>query len=416
MDNASYKEMMENLNKRNDTLRDRSVYLFGHCEASLTLADELINLGIHPIAILDNSKVKQGKNYKNIPVVEPTEVLKYDYDITTVLIVTRFYEAMNRQLRNLGFKGDIVKLVDYNSYAEYSFSAETRNRKADRVKHGAAIIDGLKAKYPDKLLVFCPFNALGDIYFTMEYLPAFLQKRGFGEYVVCVPSNSCASVARLFGAENIEVFEQKELDAAIQAIIYTKDKQCFIAHQDRPYVVNLHKILQLKKIPLEKVYCCGIFGLCEDTEPVKPVNWESYDDIEFIEEGKAVILSPYAKSVTALSQHIWIDIVADYKSKGYQVFTNISGDEKPIDGTEPLNVRLSEMKSVLEKAGTFIGVRSGLCDVVKTVGCRKIALYPDYNYCDTKWKAIDMYAIEGFQNIVVEDGDTWEEVKKQIKM
>jgi len=32
-----------------------------------------------------------------------------------------------------------------------------------------------------------------------------------------------------------------------------------------------------------------------------------------------------------------------------------------------------------------------------------VALYPDYNYCDTKWKAIDMYAIEGWNNLVVGD-------------
>lgn len=30
-----------------------------------------------------------------------------------------------------------------------------------------------------------------------------------------------------------------------------------------------------------------------------------------------------------------------------------------------------------------------------------MALYPDYNYCDTKWKAIDIYALEGWENIEV---------------
>ena len=32
---------------------------------------------------------------------------------------------------------------------------------------------------------------------------------------------------------------------------------------------------------------------------------------------------------------------------------------------------------------------------------RKIALYPDYNYSDTKWKVIEMYSIDGFENIEV---------------
>ena len=68
---------------------------------------------------------------------------------------------------------------------------------------------------------------------------------------------------------------------------------------------------------------------------------------------------------------------------------------------------ISEMKSVVERAGTFIGIRSGICDVIRTADCRKIALYPDYNYCDTQWKAIDIYAIDSFENIVVKDDFVW---------
>lgn len=41
------------------------------------------------------------------------------------------------------------------------------------------------------------------------------------------------------------------------------------------------------------------------------------------------------------------------------------------------------------------------CCSIWFMSCRKIALYPDYYYCDTKWKAIDMYALKGWENIVV---------------
>ena len=48
-----------------------------------------------------------------------------------------------------------------------------------------------------------------------------------------------------------------------------------------------------------------------------------------------------------------------------------------------------------------------MCDVIRTADCRKIALYPDYNYCDTKWKSIDIYKIDGFENIIVKDDFVW---------
>ncbi len=65
------------------------------------------------------------------------------------------------------------------------------------------------------------------------------------------------------------------------------------------------------------------------------------------------------------------------------------------------------MKSVVERAGTFIGIRSGLCDVIRTADCHKIALYPDYHYCGTRWTAAEIYAIEGFENIVVNGDFQW---------
>lgn len=408
MDRQRYEEMIENVDSRKDILLNKKVFLFGHCEATLKLADYLLDNEIRPTAILDNSEAKYGQDYKGMPIVPPSDVLNSVQDSSIVLIVTRFYEAMNAQLKKIGFKGEVVKLVDYNTYAEYSLSEETRSRKRNRVERGDEIIKDLKTRYKDSLIVFCPFNALGDIYFCMSYLPEFLRRRGVKYYAICVPGRGCSSVAKLFGAEHIEVFEQNELDAAVQAVIYSQDDRCFIAHQDRPYVVNLHKTMKLKKIPLDKVYCCGIFGLPVDTLPVKPNGWKDWKDLDKIREGKAVVLSSYAKSVTALPDSIWKDIVADYRAKGYQLFTNVCGDEEPLTGTTALRADLCEMKSILERAGTFIGIRSGLCDVVKTADCRKIALYPDYNYCDTKWKAIDIYSIDGFENIVVDKDFKWE--------
>ena len=87
----------------------------------------------------------------------------------------------------------------------------------------------------------------------------------------------------------------------------------------------------------------------------------------------------------------------------------MAGDEKPLSGTQPISPAISEIQSLVERAGTFIGIRSGLCDVLREASCRKTALYPDYNYCDTRWKAIDMYRIEGWENIVVGEEFEWKE-------
>ena len=109
-----------------------------------------------------------------------------------------------------------------------------------------------------------------------------------------------------------------------------------------------------------------------------------------------------------LPEGVWEQIAKIYIQKGYRCFTNVAEEgEKPISGTVGISPQIAELQSIVEKAGTFIGIRSGICDVLKYAECRKIALYPDYNYSDTKWKAIDMYFLDGWENIVVKDGFQW---------
>lgn len=410
MDKEHYDEMVSALAnlEQSGELSGKKLYLFGHCNATEKLADLLIEKQYKPVAILDNNADKHGKNYRDIIIEAPQTILSDDQEKTFVCIVARAYAAMASQLKRLGYKGQIRKLVDYNSYADYSLSDETIKRMRVREAEGEDKLHALKAKYPGCFVVLCPFAALGDIYFCMSYLKYFLEKRNKSKCVIGVIGNACAQVVSLFGGYNIEVFQQKNMDKLIQAALFTKDTDIFIPHQDRPYVVDLPKALYRNLIPLEQIYCCGVFGLPKDTEPVRPAAFKDYPELNHIPAGKAVILSPYAKSVTALPENIWQEIVGSYIKQGYKCYTNVIGDEKPLDGTQAVSPQIAEMKSVVEWAGNFVGIRSGLCDILRTARANKTALYPDYNYCDTKWKAIDMYALEGWDNRVVKDDFIWQ--------
>lgn len=392
---------------REELLRNKKIYLFGHCNSTEQLTDELLEKGYEIVAILDNSKAKQGLEYRGIEIQSPDVVREQEDEETIVLIVTRFYEEMKAQLRELGFQGEVVKLVDYNTYAEYSLSEDTLERKRKRVAHGIEILRGIEERNPNCFRVFCPLVALGDVFFCMSYLPLFMKKKGIEKCVICVGSQACAKVVSLFGQEYIEVLSQYDLDTAIQASLYMRDSNAFIAHQDRPYVVNLHKALYKKLIPLEQMYACGVFGLPIETKPCEPKHWELYKNLDEIVPDKTVILSPYAKSVINLPERVWEDIVEDYKSREYNIYTNVVGDEKPLKGTKGISPDISQIQSLVEHAGTFIGIRSGLCDVIKYADCKKIALFPDYNYSDTKWKAIDMYYLDGWENIEVKENFQW---------
>ena len=416
MEKKLYDEMVDNVNKIDEEicLKNKKIFLFGHCNATLELVDFLESKGWKTAAILDNSDEKQKLQYKDVTVIYPKQILNLTGENaetdSIVLITSRFYAAMLQQLRQLGYKGPVRKVIDYNTYADYSLSDETIERMARRERHGNELLVMLSEKYAGYFKVFCPFNALGDIYFMISYWEAFAAKRNIGRAVFCVPNKALSDVIHMFGDYTVEVYDQKELDAMIQSVIYTQDENSFIAHQDRPYVINLSKALYIKKIPLEQIYCCGVYGLPKDTVPAKPkFNRQVYKDIDSIPEGKAIVFSPYAKSVTAIDPNVWKDAVEYYNSAGYKCYTNVVGDEKPLDRTEPISPSLMEVRSVVERAGTFIGIRSGLCDILREANAKKIALYPDYNYSDTKWKAIEMYYIDQFQyNLLATEEIRWE--------
>ncbi|HBA50117.1 MAG TPA: hypothetical protein DCZ91_20455 [Lachnospiraceae bacterium] len=412
MEKRLYKEMIENLEKlfRTHVFENKKIYLFGHCNATEELADALLDHGLAVVAIMDNNTAKHGSSYRNIIICPPGEILTESSRDVLVCIVSRAYAAMADQLRRMGYGGEIRKILNYNSYAEYSLSQDTIFSMRQRVGRGIKLLRLMKRSYPKRFLVLCPFSALGDIYYMMVYLPEFLRKMRIEKCVVGVVGKACKDVVEIFGTYEAADFRQADMDEMIQAALFTEDRNVFIPHQDRPYIVNIFRTLYVKCIPLEQLYCCGVFGLPASAQAAKPLYLQNYKDLGSISEGKAVILAPCAKSVTTLPLYIWIDIVDSFHEKGYQCYTNVAGEEQPLPGTLPISPMISEIQSVVERAGIFIGIRSGLCDVLRDAFCRKIALYPDYYYSDTKWKAIDMYRLDGWENIVVEEGFRWKEM------
>ena len=156
------------------------------------MVDLLESKRLKVAAILDNSEAKQGQKYKNVVVVYPSHINAYageDLDKGSIVLITsRFYAAMLKQLRELGYKGPIRKLIDYNTFAEYSLSEDTVARMTAREKHGEELLDELISRYPGYFKTFFPFNALGDVYFAMSYWETFSKKRGIDKVVFCAPS------------------------------------------------------------------------------------------------------------------------------------------------------------------------------------------------------------------------------------
>ena len=395
-------EMQQVLDVRLDgrAFDSRAVFLFGHCNATEELADYLLSKTVVPTAIFDNSISKQGLAYREIPIVPPERIKEYAPSNSVVLIATRFYAEMSAQLRQLGYGGEIVKVVEYNSFAEYSLSDGTVQQKAERMRRGIEALEKIREQYPEQHLVICPNDALGDVYWAMAFLPAYCNKKRIKETCIIVIGDGCRQVAQLFGVKNTVAIGNTEMDEFIQAVIFTREENCIIGHHDRPYTDNIIKWLDKRFLSFIDYYRCAVYGLANDVQPDCPANIEPFENTMQINKGKSVILSPHAKSVVELQDGFWENLAKEYAGQGFSVYTNTIGGEAPVSGTASLYVPISQIISAAEHAGTFVGIRSGLCDILYTANCRKVVVFPNCYYSTTPHKVEDFFALPKWEQIV----------------
>lgn len=147
------------------------------------------------------------------------------------------------------------------------------------------------------------------------------------------------------------------------------------------------------------MFASGIFGLkkTDFQEPQKKSDVKMVKQLfeqYHLKKGKTLVLAPYANTVAALPEKFWSDIVKKYQSMDYTIVTNSSGEQEPaVPGTKAVLVPIELIITFVEYAGTFIGLRSGLCDLIESAEAKKVIYYPRRVYqCGAM---IDFYGLKG---------------------
>lgn len=94
--------------------------------------------------------------------------------------------------------------------------------------------------------------------------------------------------------------------------------------------------------------------------------------------GKTAILFPGARSTKALPQQTWVNIAKRLKELGWDVANSIIGYDDEIEGAVSLKIPIKDLHATVQSAGWFIALRSGICEFMSSVNCKKTILYPKY--------------------------------------
>lgn len=128
---------------------------------------------------------------------------------------------------------------------------------------------------------------------------------------------------------------------------------------------------------------------------IKSLDYENISNLrgKYILNERTIILLPRAKTLKNLDENFWVTMSQCLKEKNYIVYTNVAGDEKPVEGTLPITTNFSELYYIADKVKCFIGLRSGVFDFLAMTDAKifNIQKFPNWDW-DVKFNYPDCNA------------------------
>ena len=362
---------------------DKQIVVFGCNLYARDIKEILCSIGKTIHFFIDNNLDKQNKYCLGIRVISPQKLV---HEGTVIIIASKYQNEMIGQLKGKGVPSKNILSIPVSETLPHINLEKNIEESKNIVFEGIYAYQKTQTKYPDMQKMFvCPYPGTGDIYMACGYFKEYLHRVGINRYVFCVLNNSCKKVAQLFDIQNIEIISEKEKDQMIRSWEFLGS-----------HVVNIKPLLywgwrskrylysdDYPDITFSEMFKYDVYELDSKVEFEHPMIDRKSDFAErfFLgygaEKGRTVVLAPYAGSfISDINEKKWIELVQHFKRNGFSVFTNCYGDkEQPLDGTIPICFPYNEAVNVLEYAGYFVGIRSGLCDVISSANCHMVIIY-----------------------------------------
>lgn len=372
-------EKIENLIERQEISFGETIYLYG----SSKLTEEIIkqfDKDFH-FVIADMNKDKVGLRDDGIEVVDARETLYLKKIEEKILVTVLDCKNVCQELVNVGYEfPKQVKPIRYKKdYLDISCDEVLKGVDGQLVKWKEAY-EKIRLSYPTEYLFINP-HVSGDIYLSCLYIFGYIRDNDIGDYVYLVSSMSSKKVAELFGIDAVIWDKGKLFDIVswgrYKGFEETKIKKMhpYIGEQRGlwHYVMDIDYNTMMQKWLFKAPNRITSYDIRqEDSDYI----FEKYN----LKKGKTVLISPYSHSVAQMDLSLFNYITNVLIDNGYSVCTNIAGEEKALPNTVGLCLPYINCVDFLNKAGYFIGARSGFCDVISTTTARMVVLYRSGSY------------------------------------
>lgn len=258
------------------------------------------------------------------------------------------------------------------------------------VRKGCVVYKHLKIRHKDAIFLVCPYPGTGDAYLTGMHLKQYIDSNVHSKYKIIVPGKAFFKILCLFGIEesHIDVISIRDMNNLKNLIGFAGSTSLGIH-----YLMYWGLPLQtaclfegFKGLSFPELFKTCVFGFSDDVLPAKMAQRIASREAiailknEGLAPGNTVVIAPYANSfVEELDSKWWEDLVLLLQKRGFVVATNCNGTtELPIGDTKSVSFPYDSIIPLMDACGYFIGIRSGLCDVISSSSCKKIIIYQNF--------------------------------------
>lgn len=241
----------------------------------------------------------------------------------------------------------------------------------------------IRKKFGENVHIIFMMGATGDTYIQLRIIDSYIKEKQLTNYVLAGYAPGISGLLPLFPDKKFYSMRDY-LTNAIQKAYMLLGKEYLNITIMFPWTYTLYfnrcRIRMTERFHFMDTYRWYVLGLNNNFKLVEPKFLPLTEGLKDkfktlgIRNGKTIILAPEANSVTTLNQEAWKLIISDLKRMGYTVLINAKEDNY---GCKSIYVTYSEYEALLSYAGYFIGIRSGLCDIISSVNCKKIIIYPE---------------------------------------
>ena len=355
------------------------------------LGENFIEYLEYSLSSIDTSQVFEHKEYK--------VGRKIYYIPNRIHSIKEYYECFGLRKTvkriNRWLKKSICRIIKWEYWKEHSTFCRMIYFYYKYIFKGYSDYKKIKKQVGEKtVLVSCAALGTGDIYQVSLLLKEWIERNEVKDYCFLVVGKNEKKVAEsLFP----QIYEGHIHQIDMSTHERLRKLRTFVGKENIDFYYfchfdNMSDYLQITWAiqgrhgwNMMDFYRFKGMNLPEDAKLIGPCLADKADEVEILFKkynlkcGKTVLLAPYATCVDSFPANFWENIVDRLQKKGYTICTNCGKDEIPVVGTQGIFIPYSSIIQFLDKAGAYIGIRSGLSDIISSSKCKKVVFYTEHS-------------------------------------